>query len=56
MKHWTFRQLAIAILLIAASTITLMDASVRDRSWWLFGSDEPTGQKLEFNQCGDSIY
>ena len=31
MKHWTFRQLAIAILLIAASTIAIMDASASDR-------------------------
>lgn len=31
MKHWTFRQLAICILLVAASTIAVIDASTRDR-------------------------
>ena len=31
MKHWTFRQLAIAILLVAASTIAIKDPSTRDR-------------------------
>ncbi len=31
MKHWTFRQLAIAVLLVAASVIAIMDSSARDR-------------------------
>ena len=31
MKHWTFRQVAICIVLIAASTIAFYDASMRDR-------------------------
>lgn len=58
MKHWTFRQLAIAILLIAASTIAIKDPSTRDRFFEItaialggyLGQMNPQGSQAKQNE------
>ena len=52
MKHWTFRQMAICILLVAAAAIALQDVNSRDRFFEIvamaltgyFGQMNPQGK------------
>ncbi len=58
MKHWTFRQLAIAILLVAASTIAIKDPDTRDRFFEItaialggyLGQMNPQGSQAKQNE------